>query len=269
MTSSTEHPAGAAEQIAAALPNRLLIADDEPLARARLRAQVVELGAGEVVGEAATGLEALDLVLELRPDIVLLDIRMPGMDGIELARHLGRLPQPPAIIFTTAFNEHALAAFDAHAIDYLLKPVRQDRLQTALARARLLTAAQLRELAQSRTGSAARTHFSALSKGSLRIVPLAEVRYLQADQGYVTVKHTQGELLIEDSLRALEEEFGESFLRIHRNTLVARAQIAGLERDSLGNCTILLRDVVEKLPVSRRLVSEVRRRLRATPVDDE
>jgi len=247
---------------AGAAPSRLLIADDEPLARARLRTQILELAAGEVVGEASTGLEALELALQLHPDIALLDIRMPGMDGIELARHQARLPQVPSIIFTTAYNEHALAAFEAHAIDYLLKPIRQDRLRTALSRARLLSAAQLRELARERRGTVARSHFSAISKGSLRIVPLAGVRYLQADQGYVTVRHIDGELLIEDSLRTLEEEFGDAFLRIHRHTLVARAHVLGLERDALGNCTVLVRDVADKLVVSRRLVSEVRRKLR-------
>lgn len=245
------------------MTSRLLIVDDEPLARARLRGQIAEL-VGEVVGEASTGIEALELVQQLRPDIVLLDIRMPGMDGIEMARHLSRLPQPPAIIFTTAYNEHALAAFEMYAIDYLLKPVRLERLQTALSRARLLTAVQLRELADNRAQATARTHFSALNKGGLRIVSLLDVLYLQADQGYVTVKYAQGELLVEDSLRALEEELRDTFLRIHRNTLVAVSQVMGLERDAVGNCSILLRDVADKLPVSRRLVSEVRRRLRAS-----
>lgn len=242
----------------------LLIADDEPLARARLRALLAEIDAGDIVGEAATGLEALQSVLALRPDVVLLDVRMPGMDGIELAQHLARLPKPPAIVFTTAYGEHALAAFEAHAIDYLVKPVRSERLQVALSRARLLTAGQLREFTQHRAEAPARTHFSALAKGGLRLVPVADVRYLQADQGYVTVRHAQGELLVEDSLRALEEEFGNAFLRVHRNTLVARAHVTGLERDALGNSAIVLRDIEERLPVSRRLVAEVRRRLRGS-----
>ncbi len=249
--------------------SRLLIVDDEPLARARLRGQIAELIAGDVVGEAGTGIEALELVQALRPDIILLDIRMPGMDGLELARHLSRLSQPPAIIFTTAYNEHALAAFELHAIDYLLKPVRLERLQIALARASLLSIAQLRALEDSPEKSMMRTHFSALSKGSLRVVRLADVRYLQADQGYVTVKHVQGELLIQESLRALEEELGEDFVRIHRNTLVAVATVTGLERDAVGNCSILLRDIEGKLPISRRLLSEVRRRLRASVTDPD
>jgi two-component system response regulator AlgR len=240
---------------------RLLVVDDEPLARERLRQLLAEPGNDDVIGEAASGLEALTACATLQPDIVLLDIRMPDMDGLEAARHLAQLPRPPAVIFTTAYDEHALAAFETHAVDYLLKPVRRERLQTALRRARLLTAPGLASLAQVR-GNAPRTHFSACSKGSLRLVPLSDVLYLQADQGYVTVRHRQGELLIEDSLRALENEFGADFLRVHRNTLVAVAQVAGLERDADGNFSILLRDRPELLPVSRRLVSDVRRALR-------
>ncbi len=245
------------------MASKLLIVDDEPLARARLRAQLAELAADAVIGEASTGLQALELVQAWHPDIVLLDIRMPGMDGLETARHLLRLPHPPAIIFTTAFNEHALAAFETQAIDYLLKPVRLERLQSALTRARLFTSAQLRELAGDRAEPVVRTHFSAFSKGSLRLVRVQDVRYLQADQGYVTVNFATGELLIQEPLRALEEEFREAFVRIHRNTLVAVAYVLGLERDGVGNCSVQLDGLVGKLPISRRLLSDVRRRLRA------
>ncbi len=239
---------------------RILIVDDEPLARTRLRAQLADLAAGEVVGEASTGREALALLQTLTPNLLLLDIRMPEMDGLEVARHAACLPQPPHIVFTTAYNEHALAAFEAHAIDYLLKPVRSERLRGALERARLLTAAQLRALS---SNEGPRAHLSAYIKGNLRIVPLGDVRFLRADEGYVTVRHAQGEIVVDDSLKSLEEEFGELFLRIHRNTLVAPAHVAGLTRDALGNGTIRFRDIPEQLPVSRRLLSEVRRRLRA------
>lgn len=240
---------------------RILIVDDEPLARERLRALLAEIGAGEVVGEAASGLEALALVEHARPDVVLLDIRMPGMDGLEAALHLARREPAPAVIFTTAYDEHALAAFDAQAIDYLMKPIRPERLRAALAKAATLTLA--RASAAVAVSSGRRTHFSALVKGSLRLVPLSEVRYLQADQGYVSVFHPGGELLIEEALKALEEELGEAFLRIHRNTLVAVAHVNALERDELGNANVVLRDVAGKLPVSRRLLSQVRKRLRA------
>ncbi len=242
---------------------RILLVDDEPLARERLRALLAELDAGEIVGEAASGLEALALAAREQPDLVLLDIRMPGMDGLEAAQHLARMARAPAVVFTTAYDEHALAAFEAQAIDYLLKPIRPERLRGALAKAEALTAARAAAAGQARGTAQARTHFSALVKGSLRLVPLADVRYLQAGQGYVSVIHTGGELLVEDALRALEDELSDQFLRIHRNTLVAIAHVAALERDALGNANIVLRDVSGTLPVSRRLLSQVRKRLRA------
>ncbi|MGE3771852.1 MAG: LytR/AlgR family response regulator transcription factor [Gammaproteobacteria bacterium] len=243
---------------------RILVVDDEPLARERLRGLLAELGVGEVVGEAGSGLEALAVAERERPDVVLLDIRMPGMDGLEAALHLARCAPAPAVIFTTAYDEHALAAFDAQAIDYLLKPIRPERLRAALAKAATLTLARATAAGSARSGGLqARTHFSALVKGNLKLVPLAEVRYLQADQGYVSVFHPGGELLIEEALKALEEELGDAFLRIHRNTLVAVAHVSALERDALGNASVVLRGVAGKLPVSRRLLAQVRKRLRA------
>ena len=242
---------------------RVLIVDDEPLARERLRALLGDLGVAGIVGEAASGLEALQFAMRERPDVVLLDIRMPGMDGLEAARHLSQLQPAPAVIFTTAYDAHALAAFDANAIDYLLKPVRPERLRSALEKASALSAARASAAGQAREVPQARTHFSALVKGSLRLVPLADVRYLHAGQGYVSVFHPGGELLVEDSLRTLEEELGEHFLRIHRNTLVAVAHVTALERSALGSANIVLRDIARKLPVSRRLLGQVRRRLRA------
>ncbi len=243
--------------------SRILIVDDEPLARERLRALLAELDAGEVVGEAGSGMEALELVERAQPDVVLLDIRMPGMDGLETALHLARRAPAPAVVFTTAYDEHALAAFEAQAVDYLLKPIRPERLRAALTKAEVLTLARAAALGGARVVAQGRTHFSALVKGSLRLVPLAEVRYLQADQGYVSVFHPGGELLIEEALRSIEEELGDTFLRIHRNTLVAVAHVSALERDALGNASIALRGVGAKLPISRRLLSQVKKRLRA------
>ncbi|MFO0244438.1 MAG: LytR/AlgR family response regulator transcription factor [Betaproteobacteria bacterium] len=242
---------------------RVLIVDDEPLARERLRALLGDLGVAEVVGEAASGLEALDVAVRERPNVVLLDIRMPGMDGLEAARHLSLLDPAPAVVFTTAYDAHALAAFEANAIDYLLKPIRPERLRSALEKAGALSAARAAAAGQARPAAQARTHFSAPVKGSLRLVPLADVRYLHAGQGYVSVFHPGGELLVEDSLRALEDELGEDFLRVHRNTLVAVAHVTALERGPLGGASIVLRDIAQKLPVSRRLLGQVRRRLRA------
>jgi len=240
---------------------RIVIVDDEPLARSRLRAQVEDIGLGEVVAEAANGLQAIGAVESTAPDVVLLDIRMPGMDGIETARHLSRLASPPAIVFTTAYDEHALAAFDANAIDYLLKPIRTNRLQQALEKARVLTAAQTGD-AGSIAGDAARTHVSGLVQGNLSLVGIEQVLYFQADQGYVDVVWEDGSMLIEESLRSLEDEFSERFVRIHRNALVALAHVAGLVRDSAGNHLVRIAGSDMKLPISRRLLTHVRNRLR-------
>lgn len=240
---------------------RIVIVDDEPLARSRLHAQVDDIGAGEVVAEAANGLDAIQVVESTRPDVVLLDIRMPGMDGIETARHLMHSPAPPAVIFTTAYDEHALAAFEANAIDYLLKPIRTQRLQQALEKARVLTAAQT-GAAAAMSGNAARTHISGVVQGNLTLVPIDQVRYFQAGQGYVDVVWDSGSMLIEESLRSLEDEFGDYLVRIHRNALVSVAHISGLIRDEAGNHLVSLEGCDNRLPVSRRLLSQVRKRLR-------
>ncbi len=238
---------------------RILIADDEALARRRLRALVDELQAGDVVGEAANGHEALAQAERLGPDVLLLDIRMPGMDGLEAAGHLAKLVQPPAVIFTTAYGDYALAAFEARAVDYLLKPIRKERLAQALGNARRLTRPQLTALEQEDVGAHARTHLSARVKGTIRLIPVETVWYFQAEQKYVTVCHRDGEVLIEESLRALEEEFGARFVRVHRNALVARAALEALERDGLGRLRIKLRGREQRLEVSRRHAAVLRR----------
>jgi two-component system response regulator AlgR len=238
----------------------VLVADDEALARERLRRLLLELPETEVVGEAANGREVLERCRELDPDVVLLDIRMPGTDGLEAARHLAEFDRPPAVIFTTAFGEHALEAFDAQAVDYLVKPVRRHRLEQALARAARLTRAQLAALDEAREGR--RTHLSARRQGEIELIPVEEVLYLQADQKYVTVRHGNGEALIEDSLKALEEEFDDRFIRVHRAALVARTALAGLERTDDGGHRVRLRGCDEHLEVSRRHLAELKRLLR-------
>ncbi len=238
---------------------RIVIADDEAPARSRLRSLVEELQVGEVVGEAANGREALELVERLSPDVLLLDIRMPGMDGLEAAGHLAQLEQPPAVIFTTAYGDYALAAFDARAMDYLLKPIRRERLAQALDGARRLTRSQLAALGQDEGGPRARTHLSARVKGTIRLIPVDSVLYFQAEQKYVTVCHREGEVLIEESLKALEEEFAPRFVRIHRNALVARDALEALERDALGRCRVKLRGLQQRLEVSRRHAPTLRR----------
>ena len=239
---------------------KVLIVDDELPARSRLRALLEELPTWEVVGEAGDGVEALRRASDLEPDVVLLDIRMPGMDGLEAARHLAGLEHPPAVIFTTAFDHHALEAFEAAAVDYLLKPIRRARLEQALDRARRPNRAQLSGLSGGER--AARTHICASNRGGLQLVPIEAVWYFLADQKYVSVRHPGGELLIEESLKSLEEEFGELFVRVHRNALVAAAQLVGIDKTPQGGQVARLRDCDDTIEISRRHAPELRRRLR-------
>lgn len=241
---------------------RIVIVDDEPLARERLKRLLAEIPECEVAGEAGNGLAALGKISTLNPDVVLLDIRMPGMDGIECAQHLAALETPPAVIFTTAYGEYALDAFRVHAVGYLLKPVRQDELSGALVSARRLTRPQLQELATA-SGQACRNHISARVRGQIVLIPVADILYFQADQKYVTVRHLGGEVLIEESLKALEEEFSGRFIRIHRNALVAREHLSGLQRDEEGRQFLVFRAIPERLEISRRHFADVRALLKA------
>lgn len=235
---------------------KTLIVDDEQLARDRLAHLVQELPEWEVAGQAANGGDALRFLQETPVDVVLMDIRMPGMDGLEAARHLVAMPNPPAVVFCTAYTDHALEAFDANAIDYLVKPIRRERLATALSKARKLTPETLSDSGLAESG--VRTHLCARVRGDLKLVPVENVVYLQAEHKYVTVRHTGGEILIEDSLTTLEEEFGERFLRIHRNALVALAFLAGLEKTDGGQPVVTLKGVDDRLEVSRRNLPAVR-----------
>ena len=241
---------------------KILIVDDEPLARKRLERLLEEIGGCHVVGEAANGTDALLRSSELNPDIVLLDIRMPEMDGIETAKQLARLANPPAIVFVTAFSDHALSAFEAHAVDYLVKPIRKERLEQALAKAHTLNRAQLATLAKADTPPTGRSHLSVTVRGNMELIPIDDVFYFHADQKYVRVRSARGEALIEDSLKQLEDEFPQRFIRIHRNALVAVAHIAGIEKDNIGHCYLKLRHGDEKLEISRRLLPDVRRHLK-------
>ena len=241
---------------------RILIVDDEPLARARLRAMLGDVEGMTVSGEAGTGTAALAEFDREPAEVVLLDIRMPGMDGIEVARHLATLEQPPAVIFTTAYDGHALAAFQTHAVGYLLKPIRQEHLVAALVRATRPTRAQLAALAADQPGErSVRTHISASLSGNLRLVPVDEVRFFRAEHKYVTARHPGGELVIEDPLSALEEEFGERFLRVHRNAIVASRHVRACDRDPAGHLTLGFDGVPDTVEVSRRLAAQVRRAL--------
>jgi len=240
---------------------KCLVVDDEPLARQRLIRLLEGLEDWEVCGEAGTGEETLQEVQQLQPDLVLLDIRMPGMDGLEAALHLAQLEDPPAVVFTTAYGDHALEAFETQAVDYLLKPIHPERLQQALEKARRLSQTQLQELQQAKVGDS-RTHLCARNRGNLELIPITEIVYLQADNKYVTVRSKTLQILIEESLKSLEEEFADFFLRIHRNALVAVGAIRGLEKDAEGRCCVVLDGIDERLEVSRRLLPEVRKRIK-------
>ena len=244
---------------------RLLIVDDESPARRRLRevlddcAQNLSL---EVVAEADNGMDALEQAEREQPDAVLLDIRMPGMDGIEVAQHMQKLSHTPAIIFTTAYDNYACQAFEVNAVDYLMKPVRADRLEAALTKARQLNLTMLDALRQAHPK--ARSHLSLSEKGRLKLVPVDEILYFKAELKYVTVKTPEHEYLLEESLVKLEAEFGEQFLRIHRNCLVARSKISqiGKTHGSEEGHYMLLHGLEDPLPVSRRQYSQIREILR-------
>jgi two-component system, LytTR family, response regulator AlgR len=238
---------------------KLLIVDDEALARSRLKALLEGVGAYRVVGEAASGEDGLRLAARLKPDVALLDIRMPGMDGIEAARHLATLDSPPAVIFVTAYDAFAIAAFDAQAVGYLLKPVRRERLVEALQRAARPTRPQLAALTGA--GATRRQRIAARLGDALRLIAVDTIRYFQADQKYVTVHHQGGADLIDESLKDLAVEFREEFVRIHRSVLVALKHIVCLERDAQGKLCVRVEGVADPLTVSRRHAPELRRRI--------
>jgi two-component system response regulator AlgR len=253
---------------------RLFIVDDEVPARVRMTTLLSDIAAEcphQLVGQAGDAQQALDDIAAANPDIVLMDIQMPGMNGIELASHLAAQgAAAPAVIFVTAFDSYALKAFEVHAVDYLMKPVRAARLADAIRRACLSLPAQRDALAAAAGElQLKRQNIPVQERGRLLLVPLAEVLYFKAELKYVTLRTKQREFLIEESLLSIEEEFGAQFVRVHRNTLVARSAIVGVERgvygseaagDNVGaesdkpleSWQVILRDLDERLPVSRR-----------------
>ncbi|MFN0315586.1 MAG: LytR/AlgR family response regulator transcription factor [Burkholderiales bacterium] len=235
---------------------RVVIADDEGPARHRLKdllEDCAESVPADVVGEVSSGDELIELLETVTADLVLLDIRMPGMDGIEAAQHLLAMEKPPAVIFTTAFDVYAVKAFEMHAVDYLLKPIRLQRLHDALKR--IKREARLMPSVLESLATQARSHIPVSERGKVTLVPVNKILYMRADQKYVSIKTDGREYLIEDSLSRLEQEFCDSFVRVHRNCLVSRAHIAGFERggdDGEGQWQVALRGTEERLPVSRR-----------------
>ena len=248
----------------AELPLNVFVVDDEPPARNRLKDLLTDCNAQlplEMVGEAGNGREALDKLSEINADVVLVDIRMPEMDGIELAQHLNKLPDPPVIIFTTAYDAYAVKAFELNAVDYLLKPIRLGRLFEALTRARSSVPVRT-EVLQELTPDP-RKNLSIHERGKIYLIPIEQVVYLRAELKYVTVRTIEREYLIEESLSALEREFATRFVRIHRNCLVAKEEIGGFERvaDDEGgelHWAVKLKGLEEMLPISRRQQSIVK-----------
>ena len=239
-------------------PITVMIVDDEAPARERLARLVAEIPGARVIAEAVTGREALEQAAALKPAVVLLDVRMPDMDGLETARHLALLPSVPAVVFTTAYDQYALAAFEAQAIGYLLKPIRRDKLEAALSTARRLTLPVLTPLGL----TAKRSHFATRARDRLKLIPVVDVLACVADQKYVTLHHRRGEDLIEESLRSIEEEFGAEFVRAHRSALAAVRHIETVERDAEGRHHVRLRGSALTLEVSRRLAGDLLRRLK-------
>jgi two-component system, LytTR family, response regulator AlgR len=231
---------------------KIIIVDDEPLARARLEALLGECEDAAVIASVSDGEAALATCMQAQPDLLLLDINMPGMDGTALAQRLARLPRPPQVVFCTAYEQFAPRAFELGVVDYLLKPVRLERLREALQRARLRIDA----------APGAAPALTARSRDEERRIPLAEVIFLVADEKYVTVHHDHGEALIEDSLRQLEQAWPEHLLRVHRNCLVASARLLGIRTLDDGRSVVRLAGTEQTPEVSRRSLPVVRRHVR-------
>ena len=233
---------------------KVLVVDDEAPARERLRQLLDDIDGFDCCADAANGEAALAIVNDRRPDIVLLDIRMPGMND------------PPAIVFTTAYDEYAIEAFDARAIGYVLKPVRRAKLEAALAQAARLAGAVLREAADAAGIDSRRKHICARTTDRITLIPVDDVSHFVADQKYVLVGHARGETLIDESLKSLEEEFDDLFVRIHRSALVAVDKIERVEKTRDGRTRVVMRDgsqgADKELIISRRHVADVRRRLK-------
>jgi two-component system, LytTR family, response regulator AlgR len=237
---------------------RIVIIDDEQPARERLRELLADVRddiAVDIVGEAASGPQGLEVLAASPADVVLVDIHMPVMNGIEFARHAQGLEHPPAVVFITAHDQYAIEAFEVNAIDYLLKPVRAARLASSLKKAASGPRPAREQLAAADPGP--RSHFSIAERGRVTLVPVDEVLFLKAELKYVTVRTQTREFLMEESLSQLEQELRDAFVRVHRNCLVARRAIRGVEQlrtDDEGESRWGLRveGYAELIAVSRR-----------------
>lgn len=241
---------------------RILIVDDEPLARDRLKRMLSVIDSCMHVGEAGSGEQALEVAEKFSPDLVFMDVRMPGMDGLAAAQYLSDFEPPPAVIFCTAYDDYAVEAFSSQAIGYLLKPVKQVDLENAILRTKRINKAQLIELQDSPVYQAdGRSHIAAKNRRGIDLVAIADVRLFQADHKYVTAYHTQGEALLDETLKELEDEFENRFFRIHRNALISIPHIEGLERNLEGQFFVRLQGMDIRPQVSRRHVAPLRKLL--------
>ncbi|AWL27863.1 DNA-binding response regulator [Acinetobacter defluvii] len=240
----------------------ILICDDEPLAVERLSRLVSQLG-HHVVATAQHGQQALELAAQYAPDVVLLDIQMPEMDGLECAKHLSQLDPMPAIIFCTAYDEHALQAIQSQAKGYLLKPIAKDDLNAVLESLTKLTQAQITNLEKKELmeEKVQRQQIAAKTYRGLELIPIENIYYFLADQKYVTVRHKNGSVLIDETLKDLEQEFADKFIRIHRNALISLDYLDGLEMVASGQYQVRCRELGEKLAVSRRHLPSLRERM--------
>ncbi len=241
---------------------KILVVDDELPARQRIADLLADISGDAVILEAENGLEAVRLAEREQPDTVLMDIRMPVMDGLESAFHMSVLVPAPAVIFITAYDEHAIKAFEANAVDYLLKPVRAERLEQALRKAALINRSMISQYQATQGLKTRRTYLSAISQGKILLIPVEHIQCFRADNKYTSVYWGGRETLIDDPIKNLEEEFADNFLRIHRNALVALSHIAALKKSDDGSYLLELRGMQEKLSVSRRHVAVIRQRLK-------
>lgn len=236
----------------------ILVVDDENLARQRLIRLLNDIDSCEVIGEAASGDEALSAIDLLDPDLVFLDISMPGKDGMAAAKQIAEMEDPPAIIFCTAYDEYALQAFEVEAVGYIVKPVQKEHLEQAVEKVKKLNKVQRTVLLQEELGESVRHNITAKSRKGVELIPLRDVYCFVADQKYVTVVHKNGETLIDETLKELETEFTEVFVRVHRNALVSKQHILGIEKDKTGRYEIKLKESEFRPMVSRRHLTEIK-----------
>jgi len=242
----------------------ILIADDEPLARERLRSLLQEIGQeAHIVDEAENGDQVIERCRQGDVDLVLLDIRMPGTDGMQAAGILLELEQPPAVIFTTAYSECAVDAFEKHAVDYLLKPIKKDRLEQALVKAKSLSRVQLQAVDERQNRDLSNLGVCIRFRGELHRIGIDRILFFRAESKYVMVRHLEGESLLEESLKSLEQRFGDHFMRIHRNALINLDFLTGLKKDHMGQACVELRGYEQEcLEISRRHLPAVRQWLK-------